>query len=304
MEFKDYYKILGLEPDTDEKAIKTAYRRLARKYHPDISKEPDAEKKFKEMAEAYEVLSDSNKRAEYDQLRRYGNKRSFEPPPGWQQNEAGAQEGYEDFSEFFRSFFTSAQHAQNGPGKAGFNARGQDIEMELPLFLEETLQEQTRNLNLNTGGRADKTLKVKIPAGISDGERIRLKGQGRPGIAGGPAGDLYLRIRYAPHPLFLVSGRDLSLTVPITPWEAALGTTATVPTLDGKIKVKIAAGSQTGQKLRIKGKGLHGKKANGDLLVILKVTMPPKPDARESELWQALAAHNPFNPRSDWEKST
>lgn len=303
MEFKDYYKILGLEPDADEKAIKTAYRRLARKYHPDISKEPDAEKKFKEMAEAYEVLSDSSKRTEYDQLRRYGGKRSFEPPPDWQQNEGGTQEGYEDFSEFFRSFFGSRQ-AHAGHGNAGFSARGQDIEMELPLFLEETLHEQTRNLTMNTGGQSDKTLKVKIPAGVSDGERIRLKGQGRPGIAGGPAGDLYLRVRYAPHPLFLVSGKDLSLTAPITPWEAALGTTVTVPTLSGKIKVKIAPGSQTGQKLRIKGKGLHHKKADGDLLVILKVVMPPKPDSEESALWQALAAKNTFNPRSDWEKGT
>lgn len=318
MDFKDYYKILDVATDADLKTIKTAYRRLARKYHPDVSTEHDAEKQFKEVSEAYEVLSDDKKRAEYDELRKYGQSgQSFEPPPGWQR--AGAQGGQyggnADFSDFFESIFGGGRFRQGtgGPsfdGSEDFNsARGRDIEVEWPLLLEETLSDESRSIEYNlphygeTGRQADirKTLKVKIPAGVADGERIRIKGQGAPGFGNGPAGDLYLRIRLVPHPLFDVTGHDLTITVPVAPWEAALGAKITVPTLTGKISLNLAANSQSGQKLRVKGRGLRTRTGHGDLYALLKVVMPPTADNETRELWQALAAKAAFNPRKDWE---
>lgn len=318
MDFKDYYKILDVATDADLKTIKTAYRRLARKYHPDVSSEHDAEKQFKEVSEAYEVLSDDKKRAEYDELRKYGQSgQSFEPPPGWQRTGAqgGQYSGNADFSDFFESIFGGGRFRQGagGPtfdGSEDFNsARGRDIEVEWPLLLEETLSDESRSIEYNlphygeTGRQADicKTLKVKIPAGVSDGERIRIKGQGAPGFGNGPAGDLYLRIRLVPHPLFDVSGHDLTITVPIAPWEAALGAKITVPTLTGKISLSLAANSQSGQKLRVKGRGLRTKTGHGDLYALLKVVMPQTADNETRELWQALAAKAAFNPRNDWE---
>lgn len=318
MDFKDYYKILDVATDADLKTIKTAYRRLARKYHPDVSTEHDAEKQFKEVSEAYEVLSDDKKRAEYDELRKYGQSgQSFEPPPGWQR--AGAQGGQyggnADFSDFFESIFGGGRFRQGtgGPsfdGSEDFNsARGRDIEVEWPLLLEESLSDESRSIEYNlphygeTGRQADirKTLKVKIPAGVADGERIRIKGQGAPGFGNGPAGDLYLRIRLVPHPLFDVTGHDLTITVPVAPWEAALGAKITVPTLTGKISLNLAANSQSGQKLRVKGRGLRTRTGHGDLYALLKVVMPPTADNETRELWQALAAKAAFNPRKDWE---
>lgn len=310
MEFKDYYQILGVEPDADVKDIKTAYRKLARKYHPDMNPEPGAEASFREVAEAWEVLKDPGRRAEYDELRRYGGRRGrqFEPPPGWESSSGGGPGQFDgDFSDFFNSIF-GAGFRQQGP--AGGNDRpGQDVEIELPLFLEETLESFSKPVEYRMSVFVDgqpkelkKSLKVTIPGGIGDGERIRVRGQGAPGPGRGPAGDLYLHVRLVPHPLFDVEGHNLLLTVPVAPWEAALGTKITVPTLTGKINLTVKPDSQSGQKLRIAGKGLVSRVGRGDLYVVLNVVMPKQSTAAVQELWRQLAEQAAFDPRSEWGK--
>jgi len=313
MDFKDYYEVLGVAPDVDDKTLKTAYRKLARKYHPDVSKEADAEARFKEVAEAYDVLRDPHKRAEYDQVRLYQQQgERFQVPPDWQpgsgENYSDPQAGFgEDYSDFFESLFGAAGRSQQG----GFARRGRDVELELPLFLEESQAGSTKPLSFSLPQRDElgrrvgetiKTLNVKIPAGSTDGERIRLKGQGEPGIGGAQAGDLYLVIRLVPHPVFDVDGQDLLVTVPLAPWEAALGAKVQVPTLDGQIMLSIPAGSQSGARLRVRGKGLAGKNGQGDLYALLKVVMPPKGDEATQALWRQLAERAAFDPRRDWRK--
>lgn len=315
MDFKDYYKVLGLEPGADDKAVKAAYRKLARKYHPDVSKEKDAENQFKDVAEAYEVLKSAEKRAEYDELRKYAQQgRPFEPPPGWQPrgNAGFADEmgGGRDYSDFFESLFGASGRTQ-GPGRSS-GRRGQDVEMELPILLEETLADEAKKIafqlpQYSADGRPlaaiSKTLNVKIPAGVSDGERIRLKGQGAPGLGGAANGDLYLIIRLVPHPLFDVEAHNLILTVPLAPWEAALGSKVTVPTLDGKIHLSIPANSQSGQRLRIKGKGLMNKQSErGDLYALFKIVIPAQADEPTRALWAQLAEQAAFDPRAEWSK--
>ena len=315
MDFKDYYKVLGLEPGADDKAVKAAYRKLARKYHPDVSKEKDAENQFKDVAEAYEVLKSAEKRAEYDELRKYAQQgRPFEPPPGWQPrgNAGFADEmgGGRDYSDFFESLFGAAGRSQ-GPGRKSAR-RGQDVEMELPILLEETLADEAKKIafqlpQYSADGQPlaaiSKTLNVKIPTGVSDGERIRLKGQGAPGLGGAANGDLYLIIRLVPHPLFDVEAHNLILTVPLAPWEAALGSKVTVPTLDGKIHLSIPANSQSGQRLRIKGKGLMNKLGErGDLYALFKIVIPAQADEPTRALWAQLAEQAAFDPRAEWSK--
>lgn len=319
MDFKDYYKILGVEPTADEKAIKTAYRKLARKYHPDVSKERDAENHFKEVNEAYEALSSPEKRAEYDELRKYGQHgRPFQGPPGWESRGGGGADfgGGGDFSDFFSSIFGAGGRGSGSPFGRGqqrsAGRRGQDVEMELAIFLEETLSNESKKISFqvpqyNAAGQrtgdTTKTLNVKIPAGVTDGERIRLKGQGAPGVGGGANGDLYLIIRLAPHPLFDVEGHDLIITVPLAPWEAALGTKVEMPTLTGKVNLTIRPDSQSGQRLRIKGMGLSNKQGQrGDLYAQLKVVMPTQSDAEARELWTKLSEKAGFNPRTQWSK--
>lgn len=310
MEFKDYYQILDVDADADSKAIKTAYRKLARKYHPDMNSDAGAADKFKEVAEAYEVLKDANRRAEFDELRQYGgqSKNGFEPPPGWQSNRgsaAGTQfDG--DFSDFFRSMFGDEGFHAGGDSQS-FEVRGRDAELELPIFLEETVKETAKTVEYQIpvveNGQVKhitKRLNVKIPQGVMDGERIRLKGQASPGVGGAPAGDLYLHIRLVPHPLFDVEGHNLIVTVPVAPWEAALGCKVTVPTLDGKISLTIAPNTPTGKKLRIKGKGLKGKTVTGDLYGIVKVVMPSDASEQTKRLWQQLADTVSFDPRAEW----
>lgn len=314
MEFKDYYKILGVEPTADAKTIKTAYRKLARKYHPDMNPDKGAEDKFKEVAEAYQVLKNEQTRAEFDELRQYGSQsqHDFRPPPGWKASpnsewQDGAQ-FHGDFSDFFNSIFggeksdhaSSFDHAQR-------SVRGQDIEIELPIFLEETLKENLKTIEfvMPADGHArtppsKKHLKVKVPQGVMDGERIRLKGQGKPGRQGGTAGDLYLHIRVVPHPLFDVQGHNILITIPLSPWEAALGTKISVPTLEGKINLTIPPDSQSGDKLRVKGKGLKTKTLIGDMFAIIKVTMPQKTSEKGKQLWQELANSENFDPRREW----
>ncbi|WP_421356388.1 curved DNA-binding protein [Pseudocitrobacter faecalis] len=305
MELKDYYAILGVKPTDDLKTIKTAYRRLARKYHPDVSKENDAEARFKDLAEAWEVLKDEQKRAEYDELWAHRN----DPHFGRQQQ--GHEQSYNqrDFDDIFSSMFgQQAHHARRQRA-----SRGQDLEIEVAVFLEETLAEQQRTISYkvpvyNVFGMVEqelpKTLNVKIPAGVSDGQRIRLKGQGTPGENGGPNGDLWMIIHIAPHPLFDIVGHNLEIVLPLAPWEAALGTKVEVPTLKESILLTIPAGSQAGQRLRIKGKGLVSKTVIGDLFAVIKIVMPPKPDEKTSALWQQLAeSQASFDPRKTWGKA-
>ncbi|NWE45519.1 DnaJ C-terminal domain-containing protein [Pseudomonas gingeri] len=315
MDFKDYYKILGVEPTADDKTIKAAYRKLARKYHPDVSKEKDAEAKFKDASEAYEALKSADKRAEYDDLRKYGQHgQPFQGPPGWQGRGAGGGfggAGGGDFSDFFSSIFGS-RGAGFSSGQSGRSAgrRGQDVEMELPIFLEESLTNESKKVTFqvpqyNAAGQhvsnTSKSLNVKIPAGVTDGERIRLKGQGAPGLGGGANGDLYLTIRFAPHPKFDVEGEDLIITLPLAPWELALGTEVAVPTLTGKINLKVPAGSQNGQRMRAKGHGLLNKAGRrGYLFVQLKAVMPRQSDDAVKALWQELAKKAAFDPREQW----
>ncbi|HCH51722.1 MAG TPA: curved DNA-binding protein [Proteus sp.] len=313
MELKDYYTIMGVKPTDDLKTIKTAYRRLAKKYHPDVSKEPNAEEKFKEVAEAWQVLGDEQRRVEYDELWAHRNDPQFKQFT--QQNQQSQHEHFnqESFDDFYAAFFGKGspfskqeQRYQQSPKQ-----RGHDLEIELAVFLEETLEEHKRTISYhlpvyNVFGILEteipKTLNVKIPAGVSDGQRIRLKGQGTAGENGGENGDLWLTIRIAPHPLFDIKGHDLEIVVPITPWEAALGAKIPIPTLKDKILLTIPAGSQAGQRLRIKGKGLVNKQHSGDLYAIIKIVMPPKIDEETLVLWQKIAdSQATYNPRKDWE---
>lgn len=310
MDFKDYYKILGVEPEADAKAIKTAYRKLARKYHPDVNPEAGAGEKFKEVAEAYAVLKDDKLRAEFDELRKYGGQPGggFKPPPDWQRS-GGFEPGShspEDFSDFFNSIFGGGSPAGAG-GHTHRPMRGEDAEIELPVFLEETISDQQRTIEytipkLENGQvtQVKKQLKVTIPKGLVDGERIRLKGQGVPSFGGGEAGDLYLHVRLVPHPLFDVQGHNLTITVPLAPWEAALGAKVTLPTLTGKISLTIPPNTQAGKKMRIKGKGLPGKTAPGDLYAVVKIVMPADSNEEAQTLWAKLAKSAEFDPRADW----
>ena len=317
MEFKDYYKILGVDPEASIKEVKTAYRKLARKYHPDVSEHKDADNRFKEIAEAYEVLKNTETRAEYDEVRQYGAQgQSFQPPPGWQPGnaEGGHSTSNEDFSEFFSSLFRNANQQpefddivgrrggfQNWSGDRA--QRGQDIESDLPIFLEDTLNESTHPISLQIG-ETKKTLKVKVPAGTGNGERIRLKGQGAPGPSGTTSGDLYLRIRLVPHPLFDVEGHNLIVVLPLAPWEAVLGAKVEVPTLSGNLRLTIPANSQSGQRLRLKGKGLPNKQGkNGDLYAVINIVVPPVNDSKSKTLWKNLEEETKFDPRAEWRKS-
>jgi len=317
MEFKDYYAVLGVDKKAGAEDIKKSYRRLARKFHPDVSKESDAENKFKELGEAYEVLKDPEKRAEYDQLisaGAFGRDGSFQPPPGWESASHFSSGGFTDadpqsFSDFFEAIFghSGTAHRRYNPRgqQAGFRMRGDDVHQHLPLFLEEAFAGGRKQIALSVPevdkhglvSHRRKTLNVKIPAGMAPGQHIRLKGQGAPGIGGAENGDLFLEIELAPHPLFSVQGNNVLLTLPITPWEAALGAQVVVPTLAGKVNLKIPKGATQGQKLKLKGKGLQGT-AKGDQLVILQISVPPKHSKTSEDLYAKLAEQEKnYNPR-------
>lgn len=309
MELKDYYSIMGVKRTDDLKTIKTAYRRLARKYHPDVSKEPNAEARFKEIAEAWAVLSDKEKRAEYDEMWEHRNDPYFNQANQGQQSHTYSQQGFDagGFDDIFSSMFS--QRARGGTRQA-HSHRGQDLEVELAVFLEETQEPHKRTISYNLPvynafgfieNEVPKTLNVTIPAGVIDGQRIRLKGQGTAGENGGENGDLWITIRIAPHPLFDIKGHDLEVVVPLAPWEAALGTKVTIPTLKDPIVITVPANSQAGQKLRLKGKGLKHKGTTGDLYAIIKIVMPNSSNAESDALWQKLAeSHTHFDPRKNW----
>ena len=313
MDFKDYYALLGVSESATAEEIKKAYRKLARKYHPDVSKETDADARFKEVGEAYEVLKDAEKRAEYDELRKYGHRGpgGFEPPPGWQSRSHFGGGGYTEadaqhFSDFLEQIFGGGGARSGFQRQQGHRMRGEDIHARLALFLEEAFAGCEKQVQFTTHepdpqGRLVprlKTLNVKIPAGVRDGQPIRLKGQGAPGFGQGEPGDLFIEIELAPHPLFSVDGHNIQLTVPITPAEAVLGATITVPTLAGKVNVKVPKGANSGQKLRLKGKGLPGKHP-GDQIVALQVVVPPAHTPETEALYSQLAKlESSFKPRS------
>lgn len=288
---KDYYKIMGVSQDASEKDIKMAYRKLARKYHPDINKEPNAEVLFKEMGEAYEVLKNPTKRAEYD--RYLSNAKRHQQ--GHYSHQAGDTEqpfNAQFDEDLFESLFGHSRYRQQARA-------GQNYEGKISISLEEAFAGTVKNIQVPIEQEAQvtmQTLKVKIPAGIKSGQQIRLAGQGAPGINGGPHGDIYITISVDKHHLFDVLDNDIYLTLPITPWEAALGATITVPTLAGKIDLKIPPGSQGGQKLRLKNRGLSGAKP-GDQYVLLKIYTPPPTTESATALYQKMAEIMPFNPR-------
>jgi curved DNA-binding protein len=322
MKYKDYYQILGVGRDASEEAIKKAYRRLARKYHPDVSKESGAEEHFKEVSEAYEVLRDAEKRAAYDQLgRNWQAGQDFRPPPGWQGSpraHPGAG-GFSsrDFSDFFESLFGGAGgrggfsgmggFADMGGRGGGFATAGQDQTVTLEISLEEAYHGGSRTVQLQTperdsSGRVTsriRTLNVKIPAGVTNGQKIRLASQGSAGMGGGPSGDLYLEVSIKPHPLYKVRSRDIILELPLAPWEAALGCKIEAPTLGGPVTLNIPANAQNSQKLRLRGRGLPGSPP-GDQLVTLRIVNPPADTEAAREWFQRMERELPFNPRAHW----
>ena len=319
MDFKDYYATLGVKREASADEIKRAYRKLARKYHPDVSKEPDAEARFKEVGEAYEVLKDPEKRAAYDQLGAdWKAGQEFRPPPGGEQRfyysgggpgMGGAGEDLGGFSDFFETLFGRGGMA--GMGEAGPRARefhfrqsgpmrGEDQHARVQISLEDAYLGASRTLELRapTGGK--RSIRVAIPKGVTAGQRIRLAGQGMPGANAGTAGDLFLEVAFAPHRLFEPDGRNLLLTLPVTPWEAALGDTVSVPTLGGKVELKIPAGSQSGRGLRLKGRGLPGNPP-GDQIVTLRIDTPPADSETARKVYEDMRDKLPFNPRRDLE---
>ena len=315
MEFKDYYEILGVGEDASADEIKGAYRRLARKYHPDVSGEGDAEVRFKEINEAYEALKDPDKRKAYDEVRRspFRTGGQFEPPPGWQfktefpgggfaTTDAGA------FSDFFRTLFGDAMPFGGEPSvhrSAFFSARGEDVEDRLEVTLEEAFHGARRQLQLaipkrRPDGRVERqqrTLSVRIPAGVADGRRIRLRGQGGAGTGDGQAGDLLLEIHVAPHAAYGLDGRDVTLSLPVAPWEAALGATVKTPTLKGEVDLRIPPGSATGTKLRLRGRGLPGSPP-GDQIVTIAVDTPAATTDEQKDLYRRMAQSFDFDPRA------
>jgi curved DNA-binding protein len=309
MEYKDYYKIMGLKRDASKDEIKRAYRKLARKYHPDISKEPEAEANFKEVAEAYEVLKDSKKRATYDRLD--PNLKS------WQQFDRQADKdssfefnrGFDDlhgstFSDFFEAFFGQKDQHTDFNRRGQFNARGPDHHAKVWIDLEDAFYGATRSINLQTQEidsrgviqTIKRTLNIKIPKGIKDGQQIRLSRQGSIGMGQGEKGDLYLEVHFNPHPLYRPEQRNLHMQLPVAPWEAALGATVQLPTPGGMVDLKIAPGSNSGSKLRLKGRGIPGDPA-GDIYVILSVLTPQATTEAASKLYQEMAKTMAFNPR-------
>ncbi len=319
MEYKDYYKIMGVARDASQDDIKRAYRKLARKYHPDVSKAADAEARFKEVGEAYAVLCDPEKRAAYDQLgANWKQGQDFRPPPDWGAGFEFSGGGFGDgfgglggeaggFSDFFESLFGQRFGAGGGGARRqhGFRARGEDHHAKVLIDLADAYTGATRSIALSTPEvdsqghvtTKQRSLNVRIPKGVRQGQRIRLSGQGTPGLGDGPAGDLYLEIEFRPHPFYRVEGRDVYLDLPVTPWEAALGAKVKVPTPDGTVDLTIPKGSRSGRRLRLKGRGIPSS-TPGDLYVLPQITLPPADSEAARSLYRKMAEELPYNPRS------
>ncbi|MBN1670378.1 MAG: DnaJ domain-containing protein [Kiritimatiellae bacterium] len=324
--FKDYYETLGVPRNASADAIKKAYRKLARQYHPDVNKDAGAEATFKEIAEAHEVLSDPEKRKRYDTLgENWQAGQEFRPPPGWKNVHVefqGAPGGpgsplgdLGGFSDFFEMLFGGGLGgmgprfgAREGGRSRPRAMRGTDHEAEITIPLEDAFRGTRSKIALQTAEldergqvrRATKNYDVTIPPGVTHNSRIRLAGQGGKGGGGGPAGDLYLRVRIAPHPTFTVNGRDLEMTLPVSPWEAALGAKITVPTPGGRASLTVPPGTQSGQRMRLRGKGMPRGKTGpaGDLTVTVQIRVPSKLTKRERDLLEALKTQSRFDPRA------
>ena len=310
MEFKDYYKIMGLTREATQDEIKRSYRKLARKYHPDVSKEADAEARFKELGEAYEVLKDTEKRAVYDQLgSNFKGGQEFRPPPDWNTGfefSGNSFTGDEEtnYSDFFASLFGKDFQASN-TRRATHHAKGEDHHAKILVSLEDTFYGAVRTITLraptvDAQGHVftkERLINVSIPKGIREGQYIRLSGQGHSSSEDGQAGDLYLQVEFQAHPLFRVDGRDLYLDLPVTPWEAALGATVKVVLLGGIVELKIPGGSGSGRKLRLKGRGIPGD-PSGDCYVILVIVLPPADSETAKSFYQKMAQEFNFNPRA------
>lgn len=321
MKFVDYYEALGVSDDASADEIKRAYRKLARKYHPDVSKEPDAEAQFKTIGEAYETLKDAEKRQAYDELKKYGFKpgEQFQPPPDWQHQQGFDsahfnEASFGDFDDFIHSIFGG------GDGFGGFQRQAgggayrnwtdrqmpRDRHAQLHITLEEAFAGGKKRVSfqqheVNSAQQVEvkeRTLDVSIPAGVSDGQQLRLKGLGE--SSGGASGDLYVEIQIEPHARYQLDGKDLTLTLPVSPWEAALGAKVTVPTLSGKVSLSVPAGSVSGKKMRLKGKGLPGSPA-GDQYVILRIENPASMDKETTRLYKELQEKSSFKPRAHME---
>lgn len=352
VKYKDYYQILGVPRTASDAEIKKAFRKLAREHHPDVAKnKKQAEEKFKELNEAYEVLGDSAKRKRYDELgANWSSGADFRPPPGWEGFGQGGgfqgrgqrgeefefQFGGTGFSDFFEQLFGRAGRGGRGFGRQrggspqdGFGAedfgteRGRDIEGDIMVTLEEAMRGSVRSVSVrhaapcqhcggtgrssghlcnSCGGTGQvartETYQVKIPAGVSEGQRLRVAGRGEAGLGGGAAGDLFLRVKFAKHPDFDVEGPNLVVDAPVAPWEAVLGASISVPTLNGTVNIKIPPGTQNGQKLRVRGRGLPQRNnGSGDLIVVTRIEVPPKAGDAEKRLWEQLAKESGFNPR-------
>jgi curved DNA-binding protein len=317
MEYKDYYKTMGVKRDASQDEIRRAYRKLARKYHPDVSKEADAEEKFKELGEAYEVLKDPDKRAAYDQLgAQWKAGQEFRPPPDWQGGfefrdfgggGAGPDVGMGGFSDFFESLFGGAAR-RGGPagGTREFRMRGEDHHARVAIDLEDSYRGATRSITLHVSeadehGRVrsrPRTLSVRIPKGIRQGQQIRLTRQGGAGFGGGEPGDLYLEVEFSPKGGYRVEGADVYLDVPVAPWEAALGATVKVPTPAGAVDLKVPPNSQAGKKLRLKGRGIPARQP-GDLYVVLQVALPPADTPQRRQAYEQMKETLAFNPRAE-----
>lgn len=306
MKFTDYYAVLGVKRDATPAEIKAAYRKLAHKYHPDVSKEKDAEQRFKEVAEAYQTLSDKEKRAAYDQLGKQQPGEEFRPPPDWQQQYGETNFSFDDldFADLFSRMHAAGRHA--GHGGRPFPQPGEDFELPAEITLEQAFHGTDLDLDLGMPEydaqgvmrRVQRKFTAHIPKGATDGQRLRLPGKGGKGRNGGHDGDLYLKISLRPHPLFRPSGHDLYMDLPLAPWEAVLGTSVEVPTLGGAVRLKIPPGTQSGRQLRLARRGLPKPRGEeGDLFVIAQIVVPESPGAEEKALFERLAAESKFDAR-------
>ncbi len=342
MEFKDYYATLGVERTATQDEIKRAYRKLARKYHPDVSQEPDAEARFKAVAEAHEALIDAERRAAYDDIaQRHATGRPFEPPPGWDSGfeysgpgrttgqhphadggGAGDEDDAGSFSDFFEALFGRGgfdgaeglhrRGAANRSPRPSGPLQGRDHHAKVAIDLLDAYQGAKRMISLrmpvvDAAGQTllqERQLEVRIPKGVRQGQHLRLSGQGAGGQGGGPSGHLYLEIQILPHPVFRLDGRDIRFDLPVAPWEAALGATVTAPTPDGTVQLSVPPGSSQGRQLRLKGKGMPGK-VPGDLFAVLTLALPPSASGPDLEAWQGLArAFASYNPRAALEAAS
>lgn len=296
MKYKDYYEVLGLTRDADLDQVKKAYRKLAREHHPDMSKAKGAEAKFKDVAEAYATLKDPDKRKAYDELGRRPAGEEFVPPRQWEQHFGARAGGFGDID--LEELLASLGRGGSGAGqRAARPAPGRDYETSVALSLEDAHRGTSVSLEVGEGPGA-KTLQITIPPGVGDGQKLRLRGKGGKGRNGAEDGDIYLHLSLAPHPVFRVDRHDLYFDLALAPWEAALGAELEVATLDGPVVLTVPAGTRSGKRLRLRGRGLaSGKGERGDLYAVAVIDVPPAPSDKERELFRQLAAVSTFNPR-------